>query len=315
MSPASAGAGSVDTASIDAASIDGATGAASTGPASRFRLPGIGWVGLSLVGLVTVLAVAAPWISPYRVTALAGLPLEAPSLSHLLGTNSVGQDLASQLLSGARASLFVAAVAGGATVALGALVGMIAGWKGGRTDAVLMRFTDVVLVIPRLPLLILAGAYAGRDLLTVALIIAATFWPPTARVLRSQILSLRRRAHVTAAVGFGAGAVHVIRRHLLPEVGLILAAELVTAAGRAVVLEAGLAFLGLGDPTRSSWGSIIREALGFNALFYTQAWAWWLVPPLVCVSLLLLGITFLGLTLEQRLNPRLVRHRLEGSDW
>lgn len=280
-----------------------------------FRLPKIGWAGLILVGLVAVLAVAAPWISPYRVTALAGRPLEAPSLSHLLGTNAVGQDLASQLLSGARASLFVAVVAGGATVALGALVGMVAGWRGGRIDALLMRVTDVVLVTPRLPLLILAGAYAGGDLLTVALIIAATFWPPTARVVRSQVLSLRQRAHVTAAVGFGAGTVHVMRRHVLPEVGLILAAELVTAAARAVVLEAGLAFLGLGDPTRSSWGSIIREALGFNALFYTSSWAWWLVPPVVCVSLLLLGITFLGLTLEQRLNPRLVRHRLEGGNW
>ena len=285
------------------------------GAAIGFRLPKIGWAGLILVGLVAVLAVAAPWISPYRVTALAGRPLEAPSLSHLLGTNAVGQDLASQLLSGARASLFVAVVAGGATVALGALVGMVAGWRGGRIDALLMRVTDVVLVTPRLPLLILAGAYAGGDLLTVALIIAATFWPPTARVVRSQVLSLRQRAHVTAAVGFGAGTVHVMRRHVLPEVGLILAAELVTAAARAVVLEAGLAFLGLGDPTRSSWGSIIREALGFNALFYTSSWAWWLVPPVVCVSLLLLGITFLGLTLEQRLNPRLVRHRLEGGNW
>ena len=285
------------------------------GAAIGFGLPKIGWAGLILVGLVAVLAVAAPWISPYRVTALAGRPLEAPSLSHLLGTNAVGQDLASQLLSGARASLFVAVVAGGATVALGALVGMVAGWRGGRIDALLMRVTDVVLVTPRLPLLILAGAYAGGDLLTVALIIAATFWPPTARVVRSQVLSLRQRAHVTAAVGFGAGTVHVMRRHVLPEVGLILAAELVTAAARAVVLEAGLAFLGLGDPTRSSWGSIIREALGFNALFYTSSWAWWLVPPVVCVSLLLLGITFLGLTLEQRLNPRLVRHRLEGGNW
>ena len=295
-----------------------ALGAATPRPdraAIGFGLPKIGWAGLILVGLVAVLAVAAPWISPYRVTALAGRPLEAPSLSHLLGTNAVGQDLASQLLSGARASLFVAVVAGGATVALGALVGMVAGWRGGRIDALLMRVTDVVLVTPRLPLLILAGAYAGGDLLTVALIIAATFWPPTARVVRSQVLSLRQRAHVTAAVGFGAGTVHVMRRHVLPEVGLILAAELVTAAARAVVLEAGLAFLGLGDPTRSSWGSIIREALGFNALFYTSSWAWWLVPPVVCVSLLLLGITFLGLTLEQRLNPRLVRHRLEGGNW
>ncbi|MDQ3575011.1 MAG: ABC transporter permease [Actinomycetota bacterium] len=295
-------------------------GAAISAPDARLaragrRLPRIGWAGVTLVGLISMLALAAPWLSPYRVAELAGRPLESPSSSHLVGTNAIGQDLASQLLSGARASLLVAAVAGGATVAFGAAVGMLAGWKGGRVDAVLMRVTDVVLTTPRLPLLIVAGAYAGRDLFTVAMIIAATFWPPVTRVVRAQVMSLRQRAHVTAAVGFGAGTAHVLRLHVLPGIGLILAAELVTAAARAVALESGLAFLGLGDPTRASWGAIMREALGFSGLFYTSAWTWWLVPPVVAVSCLLLGITFLGLALEQRLNPRLVRHRLEGSAW
>lgn len=284
---------------------DRAAGASSS---ARPRLPRTGWAGAVLVGAVAVVAVLGPLLSPYRVTELAGRPLEAPSASHLLGTNAVGQDLISQLVEGARVSLFVALVAGGGTLVLGASVGIVAGWRGGRTDALLMRAVDVVLVIPKLPLLIVAGAYVGPSVGGIAAIIAFTSWPPSARVLRAQVLSLRRRAHLRAALGFGAGTLRVLRRHVVPELGLILASGLVAASGRAVALEAGLAFLGLGDPTRASWGAIMRDALDFSGLFYTRAWAWWLVPPIVAVGVLLVGITFLGIAVEQRVNPRLARH-------
>lgn len=283
--------------------------AAQPAPPKQLGMPRIVWVGLGIVGTFVVLALLAPVLAPYRTTALAGQPIEAPSGRHVLGTNAVGQDVASQMLSGARVSLIVAFVAGGATLLLGAVVGLLAGWFGGWVDAVLLRVVDVVLIIPKLPLLIVAGAYAGTSLSAIVTIIALTSWPPTARVLRSQVLSLRRRTHLKAAYGFGAGALHALRRHVIPEIGLIMASALVAAAGRAVMLEAGLAFLGLGDPIRASWGSIMRDALRFGSLFYTDAWMWWLVPPVAAVSLLLLGITFLGMGVEQRVNPRLTRHR------
>ncbi len=268
----------------------------------------IGWVGLVIVAVFVGLALAAPWLSHYRTTELAGNPLEAPSAAHWLGTNGVGQDLASQILNGARVSLFVAVLAGGGTLLIGALVGMVAGWAGGVVDAVLMRIVDLVLVVPKVPLLIVIGTYAGPSLTVISLIIALTGWPPTARIVRSQVLSLRRRAHIKAAVGFGGSSGQILRRHILPEVGLILTAGLVGAAGRAIAFEAGLAFLGLGDPSRASWGAILRDANSFGGLFFTDAWKWWLVPPLVAVSLLLLGVTFVGVGLEQRINPRLTRH-------
>jgi peptide/nickel transport system permease protein len=274
--------------------------------ASQF--PAIGWVGLAIVAVFVGLALAAPWLTSYRVTELAGNPLEAPGGAHLLGTNGVGQDLATQLLNGTRVSLLVAVLAGGGTLLIGALVGMVAGWAGGLVDAVLMRMVDLVLVIPKVPLLIVIGTYAGPSLPVISLIIALTGWPPTARIVRSQVLSLRRRAHIKAAVGFGATSGQVLRRHILPEVGLILTAGLVGAAGRAIAFEAGLAFLGLGDPGRASWGAILRDAIGFGGIFYTNAWKWWLVPPVAAISLLLLGVTFVGVGLEQRINPRLSRH-------
>jgi peptide/nickel transport system permease protein len=272
------------------------------------QFPAIGWVGLAIVAVFVGLALTAPWLTSYRVTELAGHPLEAPSGAHLLGTNGVGQDLATQLLNGTRVSLFVAVLAGGGTLLIGALVGMVAGWAGGLVDAVLMRMVDLVLVIPKVPLLIVIGTYAGPSLPVISLIIALTGWPPTARIVRSQVLSLRRRAHIKAAVGFGATSGQVLRRHILPEVGLILTAGLVGAAGRAIAFEAGLAFLGLGDPSRASWGAILRDAIGFGGIFYTNAWKWWLIPPVAAISLLLLGVTFVGVGLEQRINPRLSRH-------
>jgi ABC-type dipeptide/oligopeptide/nickel transport system permease subunit len=269
-----------------------------------------GW-GAALVCSVffALIFFAAPHLTPYRVTELAGEPLQPPSRVHLLGTNMVGQDIASQMVSGARASLFVALFAGCGTLFLGGLVGMISGLAGGNTDMTLMRLVDLVLVIPKLPLLILVGTYAGQDLTTVAIVIALISWPSSARMVRSQVLSLRRRTHLKAAMGFGAGVLYILRRHVIPEVGLILVAGLVAAAGRAVMLEAGLAFLGLGDPSRASWGSIMRDALNFQGLFFTPAWAWWLMPPLISIILLLLGLTFFGVAIEKRINPRLIRHQ------
>ena len=279
----------------------------------RRRFPAIGWVGLAIVGVFVAMALAAPYASPYRTIELAGDPLESPSGSHLLGTNGVGQDLASQLMSGARVSIFVALLAGGGTLIIGAAFGMVAGWVGGTTDAILMRIVDLVLVIPKIPLLIVVATYAGPGLTMLSVIIALTSWPPTSRVVRSQVLSLRRRAHVKAAVAFGGTSRQILRRHILPEVGLILVAGLVGAAGRAITFEAGLAFLGLGDPTRASWGATLRDALDFGGLFFTDAWKWWLVPPVVAVSLLLLGVTFLGVGIEHRINPRLARHHTKLS--
>lgn len=288
--------------------VTGRARAGSRVRAAHGALPTIGWVGVAVVGAVVTVAVAGGWLAPYQPTELIAQPLQPPSRAHLLGTNGVGQDLASQLVSGARVSLTVAALVGGGTVLIGALVGMVAGWLGGIVDAAAMRVVDFVLAVPRLPLLIVLGAYAGPSIGVISAAIALTFWPSSARVVRSQVLSLRRRAHVKSAMGFGAETAYVLRRHLLPEVGLILIAGLVSSAGRAVMLEAGLAFLGLGDPSRASWGQIMRGALEFSGVFYTTAWMWWLGPPLVAIAVLLLGITFLGVGVEQRLNPRLARH-------
>lgn len=274
--------------------------------------PAIGWVGLSILAFFVALAAAAPLLARYSPVELAGGPLESPSARHLVGTNQIGQDLASQLLYGARASLLVAAMTAFGTLVIGATIGLVAGWAGGRTDTVLMGLVDVFLATPRLPLLIMIGAFAGKDLVTLAVIMSLVFWPPTARLVRAQVRSLRTRVHVRAALAFGASGFDVMRRHVVPEISLILVASLVAAASRAVLFEAGLAFLGLGDASRVSWGSIMRDARLAPGLFYSDAWLWWMFPAILAIILVLLGLTFIGVAVEQRVNPRLARHHTGG---
>lgn len=264
--------------------------------------------GAVVVVIFAVLAAFGAHLAPYRATELSGASLEPPGPAHLLGTNLLGQDVASQLLVGTQASFVVALVAGIGTVLVGGLVGVVAGWFRGATDAVLMRFTDVILVLPKLPLLLLVGALTGGADLTLAILIAATFWPPTARILRAQVLTLRSRTHLLAATGFGAGTRHQLRRHILPDLALLFVAEFIPAASRAVALQAGLAFLGVGDPTRPSWGGMMRDAVAYRGLFVTEAWSWWLLPPIGAVVALVVGITLIGTSTERRLNPRLGRH-------
>lgn len=265
-------------------------------------------VGGAVVVAVVALVLFGSQLAPYRATELAGDALQRPGDGHPLGTNLLGQDVASQLILGARSSLLIALYAGVGTVLVGGVVGVVAGWFRGWVDAVLMRVTDVVLVIPKLPLLLLVGALTGGSITTLSLLIALTFWPVTARVLRAQVLTLRTRTHVRAATGFGAGAWHQLRRHILPDLALLSVAELIPSAGRAVALQAGLAFLGVGDPTEPSWGAMMRDAVAYRGLFITDAWTWWLLPPIVAVVTLVVGITLIGTAAERRLMPRLSRH-------
>lgn len=275
---------------------------------ARQRAPVAALIGGIVVGIFVVLAAFGKQLAPYRATELSGSSLEPPGPAHLLGTNLLGQDVASQLFVGTQASLVVALVAGVGTVLVGGFIGVVAGWFRGAIDALLMRFTDVVLVLPKLPLLLLVGALTGGSDTTLGILIAATFWAPTARILRAQVLTLRSRTHLRAAAGFGAGPWHQLRQHILPELALLSVAEFIPAASRAVALQAGLAFLGIGDPTRPSWGGMMRDAVAYRGLFVTEAWSWWLLPPIAAVVALVVGITLIGTSAERRLNPRLGRH-------
>ncbi len=261
-----------------------------------------------ILALFILVALLAPVLAPYDPHALSGAPLERPSAAHPLGTNDIGQDILSELIFGARISLIVALAASASTVALGVLVGGLAGYAGGWLDTALMRGVDVLLALPRLPLLILLAALLGAGLPQTIAIIALLFWPGTARLIRAQTQSLRGRGYVRMARQFGGSIGYVLHRHIVPALAPLIAFELVMAAGRAVALEAGLAFLGIGDAAAKSWGLMMRFALNLPGLLLSDRWLWWLLPPAACLTLLILTLTFIGIGLEERWQPRLKRH-------
>lgn len=267
---------------------------------------------LAGAGLLTALltaAVLAPALAPYEPQALAGDSLQPPSGRHLLGTNNVGQDIVSQIVWGARTSLMVAVGAATLAIVAGIMVGVSAGLLGGVPDMLAMRVVDVFLAIPRLPLLVLVAALIGANRTSVSLLIAVLTWPVPARLLRSQTLSLRRRGFIAAARGFGGGLGYIVRRHLVPALGPIIASSFILIAGNAILLEAALAFLGLADPTAVSWGLILNKALLHPGLYFTTAWTWWVLPAGFAITLAVMGFAFLAVGLEPTLNPRWRRGR------
>ncbi|MDQ3573488.1 MAG: ABC transporter permease [Actinomycetota bacterium] len=260
--------------------------------------------GLAIVMALVVVGLLAPWIAPYEPEAITGDAFESPSSRHLLGTNDAGADIFSRVVTGSRTTLVVAGAATALILAIGVAVGVTAGLRGGFIDTALMRLVDVFLALPVLPLLIFIAALAGPSLTLSILMIGLFTWPQTARIVRSQTLSLRSRGFVDSARSFGAGSLYVMRRHLVPTLGPVIAANLVYVAGLAVIVEAGLSFIGLADPGSVSWGSELNRALENPQIFVGSLWLWWLLPAGLALAVAVLGFTLVGVGLEPRFNPR-----------
>jgi len=223
----------------------------------------------------------------------------------LLGTDYVGRDLFSQLVYGARVSLLVGLLAAGIAVGVGLVVGLVAGFKAGVLDEVLMRFTDMLLVLPGLPLILVLVAILSPSLTSIITVIALLGWMGFARVIRSQVVTLKERPFVEASRAVGAGTGHLIRQHILPNVMGLTYVSLATSVPAAITLEAALSFLGLFDPFVMSWGRMLNNAESFQGFFF---W-WWFVPPGISIALLSLSFILVGYGIDDILNPRLRQRR------
>jgi peptide/nickel transport system permease protein len=227
----------------------------------------------------------------------------------LLGTDNSGHDLWSQNVYGSRISLFVGLVAAGIGIGLGLVVGVLAGFLGRLVDEVLMRFTDMMLVIPLLPLLIVLVGVLGQKLINVIIIIGFLGWMGFARIVRSQVLSLRERPFVEAAKAAGAGPFRIMSRHIFPNIVSLTYVNLALSVPAAILTEAALAFIGLSDPSVVSWGNIYELATMAGALnIHPPPW-WWLIPPGVGIALVSLSFILIGFALDEIFNPRLRRRR------
>jgi peptide/nickel transport system permease protein len=273
--------------------------------ASRhFKRSHLALAGLAMIVLLYLVALLAPLLAPFdpiaqeNVLATSFLP---PSAEHWLGTDRFGRDVLSRILFGARISLAIGFVATAISVTLGTLLGAVAGYAGGKTDAFIMRITDMVLAFPRLVLLIMIVALFSPSIAVIVTVLGLTQWPNTTRIVRGDVLSLREREFIQAAQALGLGRLRIILRHLIPNV---LAPVIVTATlgiGNTIVLEAGLSFLGLGiQPPTPSWGNMVAD--GRDNLIG----AWWLATfPGLAIVLTVLAFNLVGDGLRDALDPRL----------
>ena len=265
-------------------------------------------VGLAIFLAILFIAIFADFIAPYSPYERVGKPYERPSWKHLLGTNDIGQDIFSELIYGARASLFIGFLAAITGTAIGTLVGIAAGYYGGVVDEVLMRVVDIWLSIPSLLFAIFLAAVILRAggvpmFYSVIFAIALTSWPPVARLVRSATLSIKERPYIESAVALGASPSRIMMKHILPNVAPLVLVEVVVRTAIAMLTEATLSFLGLGDPTLKSWGTILHFAMVKNALIL-GLW-WWFLPPGIMIALTVLSVVLIGRGLEAYFNPRL----------
>lgn len=274
----------------------------------------LGRVGVGLLVAVALVAALAPLLAAHDPSAPSGPPYQPPSLSFPLGTDDVGQDLFAQLVYGARISLAIGVLSAVLATTIGLAVAVVAGYFRGRLEGPLMRLVDLTLAFPFFVLVIVLAAFFGRSLLITVGVISAVLWAKPARVLYSDVVKVREFQHVLAARAMGASPVRVLGRHVVPRVAPLAMSQFVRTANVAVFLEAALAFLGLGDPNNVSWGSMLFFANARSA-FLTDAWLWWILPPGLALTAVLVGFAFLGYAIEERADPRLSgrRARLSAS--
>jgi peptide/nickel transport system permease protein len=259
--------------------------------------------GLAVLMIFILVAIFAPFLEPYNPRAKTGDVYESPSSAHWLGTDDGGADMLSLVIAGSRVSLIVGFAAALVAMLIGGTIGLWSGFYGGKSDTILMRITDYVLVIPDIPLMIVIAALFGRSLTNIILIIGIIYWTSTARLIRAQTKSVRERAYVTRARALGAGNQRLIGKHVLPQVFPLLIANTVLTVAIAIFAETYITFLGLGDPSLISWGKLIENAFKGDAVL-NDAW-WAIVPPGVCVTFVILACTMIGMGIEDALNPRL----------
>lgn len=261
-------------------------------------------IGLVILVVIVGAAIAAPLITQYLPTARVGRPHQAPSAAHWLGTTRLGQDVFSRLVYGARTSLAVGFGAGVMITLVGTVLGIVAGYRGGIVDDIINFFTNMVLVVPNLPLLLVLAAFIGQaSPWVIAVILGATSWAWGARVTRSETLSVRQKDFVKSAEMLGEPAWRIMALEIFPNVISIVGINLIGSVIFAVITEATLEFLGLGDPNTVSWGIMLYNAQNSSAL---TVGAWWdLLSPCFALALLGLGLALVNFAIDEIANPRL----------
>jgi len=275
----------------------------------QFRQSRLGMVGLTVLGVFILMALAAPLLvdatelNPVRARQAGNPQWASPSEFSPLGTDHLRRSVWAQFVWGSRVSLFVGLAATVLTILVGSVVGIVSGFVGGRLDGFLMRITEWFLVIPFLPLAIVLASVLGRSVWNIIFVIGITSWPSTARLVRAQVLTVKQRLFVDRARSLGASGPHIVGHHILPNVSGLILANATLAVPISILTETTLSFLGLGDPSAASWGRTLEEAF-VNGAMTRNAW-WYFLPAGFGILAVVLAFTLIGRTLEEIANPRL----------
>ena len=274
---------------------------------SIYRQNSMGLIGLAILVFFALMALFGPYLVTISTMAVDGITqvLHPPTAEYWLGTDDLGKDILAGVIIGSRVSLLVGVAATAISMIIGTVIGIVSGFYGRTVDVLLMRITDVFLVIPWLPLMLVIAALLGPSLGNIIFVIGITSWAGTARIIRSQTLSIKERPYVERARAIGSGDTHIMLYHILPNVFPLIFANTVLVAAIAILSETTLSFLGMGDPTQVTWGMMLHFAYAMGAVSF-GAW-WWLLPPGICVVLVVLSFTFIGYALDEVLNPKLRR--------
>jgi peptide/nickel transport system permease protein len=267
---------------------------------------------VAILVLLAATALSAPVVAPYDPALPSGAPLKPPGPDHLLGTNDLGQDVWSQWLWGSRASLLIAVVVTLLSTALSWAIGLTAGmWRSG--EAVLTALTDLLLALPAIPLYLLVVALIGPSQLHLVLALGLLSWPAFARVVRARVLTVRSEPYVEAARVLGASPLRVVMHHVAPATLELLPAKLVLTVRFAIFAEATLAFLGLGDLSARSWGTMLSWAFSNPLAFVNGSWTWWVLPPALAIVVAVLATTWLSIGEDRDTSGR--RADQSGLRW
>lgn len=264
----------------------------------------VGLVGVGMLAVLAAFAIAPQLFTPYDPAEMVGRPFLEPSGDHLLGTNDIGQDLFSEIIYGTRASLSTGLSVSVLAITIGVVAGLLSGYYSNLLSSIILMLTDLVLVLPFLPLVILLGAYLGQGQRNIILILVLVSWAIPARLIRSRVLAVINTPYVEAARALGSGDGQIILRHVWPAVRALALVQFVMLAAATILAEASLSFLGLGDPATKSWGTTLYFARS-SGVFLSEAWKWWVVPAGLMISLSILSLVLIAYALERRLEPGL----------
>lgn len=270
----------------------------------------MGQAGVTILFFFVLMGLFGQYLAPHDPTTInraadgSALRLVEPSLTHPLGTTNLGRDVASQVIVGARVSLFIGFLAAFVSVFIGVNIGLVSGYFGGWVDDGLMRLADIAYGLPFLPFVLVLVFLLGPSLWSIVIVISLILWRSTARVIRSQVLSHKQRPYVESARAIGASDLRIMYLHILPNVLPLAFLYGSFSVAWAVIAEASISFLGFGDPSMTSWGQMLFNAYTADAIRF--AW-WWVAPPGICIMLMVMSVFFIGRALEQVTNPEL-RH-------